>query len=255
MVEAPSVQIRALHASYGARVAIRDLSLDCVAGAVTAVIGPSGCGKSTMLRCVNRLHESAANARVSGAVFVGQADVYARAVDVVALRRRIGMVFQRPTPFPTLSIFENVASGIRASGIRASNRALSDSVEAALQRSGLWPEVSHQLHGSALALSGGQQQRLCIARALAVDPAVLLLDEPTASLDPMSTQGIEELLYELRGTVTVILVTHNMQQAARVSDTTAFMLDGVLVEHAPSRALFTTPGDPRTEAYLTGRFG
>ena len=147
MVEAPSVQIRALHASYGARVAIRDLSLDCVAGAVTAVIGPSGCGKSTMLRCVNRLHESAANARVSGAVFVGQADVYARAVDVVALRRRIGMVFQRPTPFPTLSIFENVASGIRASGIRASNRALSDSVEAALQRSGLWPEVSHQLIG------------------------------------------------------------------------------------------------------------
>lgn len=255
MVEAPGVHIRALHARYGSRVAVRDLSLDCVAGAVTAVIGPSGCGKSTLLRCINRLHESAADATVSGSVFVGQADIYARAVDVIALRRRIGMVFQRPTPFPTLSIFDNVAAGIRASGSRSANRALSDRVEAALQRAGLWSEVAHQLHGSALALSGGQQQRLCIARALAVDPAVLLLDEPTASLDPMGTQRIEELLYELRGAVTVILVTHNMQQAARVSDSTAFMLDGALVEHAPSRSLFTTPTDTRTEAYLTGRFG
>lgn len=255
MGKPPDVQIRALHANYGSRAAVRDLSLDCIAGAVTAVIGPSGCGKSTLLRCINRLHESAANATVSGSVFVGQADIYARAVDVIALRRRIGMVFQRPTPFPTLSIFDNVAAGMRAAGSRSSNRELSDRVEAALQRAGLWSEVANQLYGSALALSGGQQQRLCIARALAVDPAVLLLDEPTASLDPMGTQRIEELLYELRGTVTVILVTHNMQQAARVSDTTAFMLDGALVEHASSRALFTTPADTRTEAYLTGRFG
>ncbi len=255
MVKAGGVQIRDLNASYGSRVAVRDFTLDCIAGAVTAVIGPSGCGKSTLLRCVNRLHESAANASVFGSVFVDEADIYARAVDIIALRRRIGMVFQRPTPFPTLSIFDNVAAGIRATGCRRSNHELSDSVEAALQRAGLWSEVENQLYGSALALSGGQQQRLCIARALAVDPAVLLLDEPTASLDPMSTQAIEELLYELRGTVTVILVTHNMQQAARVSDTTAFMLDGALVEHAPSRALFTTPTDTRTEAYLTGRFG
>ncbi len=252
--KAPEVAIRELTASYGSRVAVRNVSLACSPGIVTAIIGPSGCGKSTLLRCINRLHESVPGAVAKGSVRIDGDEIYARHVDRIALRRRVGMVFQRPTPFPTLSIFDNVAAGVRAGNLAAES-AMHAIVERALTRAGLWAEVKERLLGSALALSGGQQQRLCIARALAVDPLVLLLDEPTASLDPLGTQRIEELVYELRGTVTLIIVTHNMQQAARVSDVTAFMLDGELVEHAPTGALFTTPQDQRTEAYVTGRFG
>jgi phosphate transport system ATP-binding protein len=253
--DAPSVTLQGVTASYGSRVALRDVSLACRGGAVTAIIGPSGCGKSTLLRCVNRLHETAAGATTSGSVRIGDAEIYAATTNPVALRRRVGMVFQRPTPFPTMSVFDNVASGLRAAGLTLRGHALADRVEMALRRAGLWAEVVDRLEGSALALSGGQQQRLCVARALAIEPQVMLLDEPTASLDPLGTQRIEELLYELRGDVTVIIVTHNMQQAARISDVTAFMLDGMLVEAAPTRLLFTTPVDPRTEAYITGRFG
>lgn len=253
--DAPSVTLQGVTASYGSRVALRDVSLACRGGAVTAIIGPSGCGKSTLLRCVNRLHETAPGATTSGSVRIGDAEIYAATTNPVALRRRVGMVFQRPTPFPTMSVFDNVASGLRAAGLNLRGHALADRVEIALRRAGLWAEVVDRLDGSALALSGGQQQRLCVARALAVEPQVMLLDEPTASLDPLGTQRIEELLYELRGDVTVIIVTHNMQQAARISDVTAFMLDGMLVEAAPTRLLFTTPVDPRTEAYITGRFG
>ncbi len=251
---APNVSITDLVAQYGSRVAVRRVSLECPAGAVTAIIGPSGCGKSTLLRCVNRLHETAPEGRVFGSVRVGGDEVYARRVDPIALRRRVGMVFQRPTPFPTLSVFENVAAGVRA-GRTAAPHELDQIVTRSLMRAGLWAEVKDRLRGSALALSLGQQQRLCIARALAVEPQVLLLDEPTASLDPLGTQRIEELVYELRASVTLIIVTHNMQQAARVSDRTAFMFEGELVEQAPTRTLFTTPMDSRTEAYVTGRFG
>lgn len=252
---APAVVMEHVRASYGERVALRDVALTCGAGAVTAVIGPSGCGKSTLLRCINRLHEAQPGASASGRVCIGDRDVYAPDTNLIALRRRIGMVFQRPTPFPTMTVFDNIAAGIRAAGIATRGGELADRVEYALRRAGLWSEVSDRLDGSAIALSGGQQQRLCVARALAIDPQVLLLDEPTASLDPLGTQRIEELLYELRGDVTVIIVTHNMQQAARISDVTAFMLDGMLIEAAPTRLLFTTPIDPRTEAYVTGRFG
>ncbi len=252
---APVVTLRNVSALYGARVAVNNVTLDCAPGRVTAIIGPSGCGKSTLLRCLNRLHESVSGATTTGSIRIGETEINARTVNPIALRRRIGMVFQRPTPFPTLSIFENVAAGLRSGGGMLSESALRDRVQHALNRAGLWSEVHNRLHGSAIALSGGQQQRLCIARALAIEPSVLLLDEPTASLDPLGTQRIEELVYELRGTVTLIIVTHNMQQAARVSDTTAFLLDGALVEHAPTRTLFMTPSDERTEAYVTGRFG
>ncbi len=252
---APRVEVRHLTASYGRRVAVQDVSLTCPAGAVTAIIGPSGCGKSTLLRCINRLHETVPGARMAGRILLDDEPVDGDAVDPIALRRRVGMVFQRPTPFPTLSIFENVAAAVGAGAAGIHGAALADRVERALRRAALWDEVKDRLRGSPVALSGGQQQRLCVARALAAEPAVLLLDEPTASLDPLGTQRIEELLYELRGGVTVVIVTHNMQQAARVSDVTAFMLDARLVEAAPTRTLFTTPGDPRTEAYITGRFG
>ncbi|HYW31895.1 MAG TPA: phosphate ABC transporter ATP-binding protein [Gemmatimonas sp.] len=231
------------------------MSVDCRGAAVTAIIGPSGCGKSTLLRCINRLHETVPGASVSGQVLLDGDDVYGSGVNPVELRRRIGMVFQRATPFPALSVFDNVAAGLRAGPDRLGRAGTADAVEQALRRASLWNEVRDRLHGSALALSGGQQQRLCIARALAVNPAVLLLDEPTTSLDPVGTQRIEELLYELRASVTVVVVTHNMQQAARISDVTIFMLDGGIVEHGVTGALFTTPSDPRTEAYITGRFG
>ncbi len=249
------IQLRDVTAHFGSRAALRGVTLDCAAGAVTAIIGPSGSGKSTLLRCINRLHEITPGARTSGTVRIGDIDVHAQNTSVVTLRRSIGMVFQRPTPFPTMSVFDNVASGLRAAQPRLRRNALAEQVERALRRAGLWNEVVDRLDGSALALSGGQQQRLCLARALAVNPQVLLLDEPTASLDPLGSQRIEELLYELRGEVTIVIVTHNMQQAARVSDVTAFLLDGELVEVAPTQRLFTTPRDPRTEAYVTGRFG
>ena len=250
------VAVRHLDAYYGATRAVRDINLDFMDGHVTAIIGPSGCGKSTLLRCLNRMHETAPGARTEGEVILDDMDIFSRGVNAIAVRRRVGMVFQRPTPFPTMSIRDNVAAGFRGWGRGCPSRREIDAiVEQSLKRAALWEEVKDRLRDSATALSGGQQQRLCIARALATGPRVLLLDEPTASLDPLSSQKVEELVYELRGTVTVIIVTHNMQQAARVSDRTAFMLAGELIEVAPTRQLFTTPADSRTEAYITGRFG
>jgi phosphate transport system ATP-binding protein len=244
-----------LSAWFGTQPAVRNVSVDFRAQEVTAIIGPSGCGKSTLLRCLNRMHETVPTARVEGAVLLHGTDIYGKGVSAIALRRHIGMVFQRPSPFPTMSIRDNVAAGLRVRGNRISRAATDEIVERALRRAALWDEVKDRLRTTALGLSGGQQQRLCIARALANDPAVLLLDEPTASLDPISTQKVEDLVYELRQEVTVVIVTHNMQQAARVSDRTAFMLAGELVELAPTTRLFTTPTDDRTEAYITGRFG
>jgi phosphate transport system ATP-binding protein len=250
------VAVRHLDAFYGATRAVRDVSIDFLDRNVTAIIGPSGCGKSTLLRCLNRMHETAPGARTEGEVVLDGMDIFARGVNPIEVRRRIGMVFQRPTPFPTMSIRDNVAAGFRGLGRQAPHRREIDGiVEQSLRRAALWDEVKDRLRESATALSGGQQQRLCIARALATGPRVLLLDEPTASLDPLSTQKIEELVYELRSSVTVVIVTHNMQQAARVSDRTAFMLTGELIEVARTNQLFTTPSDQRTEAYITGRFG
>ncbi len=238
----------------GARVAIDDVTLAFPDRQVTAVIGPSGCGKSTLLRCLNRLHETVPGGRAGGRVLLDGAD--ARALDPADLRRRVGMVFQRPTPFPARSVRDNVAAGVAALGRRAPRGAALDAVvEGALRRAGLWDEVRDRLADDALRLSGGQQQRLCIARALAPRPDVLLLDEPTAALDPLSAQKVEELVYALRAEITVVVVTHNLQQAARVADRTAFLLGGRLVEAGPSDALFTAPADPRTEAYVTGRYG
>jgi phosphate transport system ATP-binding protein len=244
-----------LSAWFGTQPAVRGVSVDFREREVAAIIGPSGCGKSTLLRCLNRMHETVPTARVEGAVLLHGTDIYGDGVSPIALRRHIGMVFQRPSPFPTMSIRDNVAAGLRVRGERISRAATDEIVERALRRSALWDEVKDRLRASALGLSGGQQQRLCIARALANEPEVLLLDEPTASLDPISTQKVEDLVYELRQDVTVVIVTHNMQQAARVSDRTAFMLGGELVEVAPTAKLFTAPSDDRTEAYITGRFG
>jgi phosphate transport system ATP-binding protein len=245
-----------LGAFFGTAQVVSGVSITFGDREVTAVIGPSGCGKSTLLRCLNRMHETVPTARVSGAVTLDGQDIYARGVNPIEVRRHVGMVFQRPTPFPTMSIRDNVAAGLRILGRQRPSRSETDHiVEDALRRAALWDEVSTRLEDSAVGLSGGQQQRLCIARALATKPAVLLLDEPTASLDPISTQKVEELVYELRRDMTVVIVTHNMQQAARVSDRTAFMLGGELIEVAPTNSLFTTPSDSRTEAYITGRFG
>jgi len=256
---APSGRTRlaaeSLDAWFGSAQALRDVSLTVPDGTVTAIIGPSGCGKSTLLRCLNRMHETVPGARTTGHVLLDGHDLYARDVDPVAVRQRIGMVFQRPTPFPTMSIRGNVAAGLHVRRPRPSRFECEAIVEQALRRAGLWDEVRNRLRASATELSGGQQQRLCIARALATSPEILLLDEPTASLDPLSTQVVEELVRDLRGDVTILIVTHNMQQAARVSDRAAFMLAGELIELAPTERLFTSPSDPRTEAYITGRFG
>jgi phosphate transport system ATP-binding protein len=249
------IVVEHLNAWFGSNRAVRDVSLEIPDRQVTAIIGPSGCGKSTLLRCLNRMHETVPTARVSGRVVLDERDIYAQGVSPIAVRKRVGMVFQRPTPFPTMSIRDNVAAGLRVMGERRSRAEVDEIVERALTRAALWDETSDRLAKSAVALSGGQQQRLCIARALATNPEVLLLDEPTASLDPASTQRIEELVHELRREITIVIVTHNMQQAARVSDRTAFLLAGELVELAPTNALFTAPADERTEAYITGRFG
>jgi phosphate transport system ATP-binding protein len=251
-----AMRVRELHAWFGAVHAVRGVSLDFPANEVTAIIGPSGCGKSTLLRCLNRMHETIPNARVEGEVLFDGQDIYGDDVDPITLRRHVGMVFQRPTPFPTMSIRDNVAAGLRVQpGEKLKRAQVDEVVERALREAALWDEVKDRLKASATGISGGQQQRLCIARALATAPRVLLLDEPTASLDPLSTQKVEEIVYELRRTMTVIIVTHNMQQAARVSDRTVFMLSGEMVETASTRVMFTTPSDPRTEAYITGRFG
>jgi phosphate transport system ATP-binding protein len=255
---APSaVRTVALDAWFGAIHAVRGVSLEIPERHVTAIVGPSGCGKSTLLRCINRMHETIPGARVGGEVWLTGQNIYAPGTNAIRVRRLVGMVFQRPTPFPTMSIRDNVAAGLRVSlsGSRPRRSDIDGIVERALRRTALWDEVKDRLSASATALSGGQQQRLCIARALATEPPVLLLDEPTASLDPISTQRVEELVYELRQDVTIVIVTHNMQQAARVSERTVFMLAGELVEVAPTRSLFTAPVDPRTEAYITGRFG
>jgi phosphate transport system ATP-binding protein len=248
--EAPvRFQISNLNFFYGPKQAIFGVNLKIPANRVTALIGPSGCGKSTFLRTLNRMNEIIRNTRVEGEILLDGQDILQ--MDVVGLRRRVGMVFQRPNPFPK-SIYENVAYGLRINGYKGR---LNDLVEHSLRRAALWDEVKDYLKKSAFALSGGQQQRLCIARALAVDPEVLLLDEPCSALDPVTTAKIEELLFQLKDSCTLAIVTHNMQQAARVSDFTAFMLDGKLIEHSETSKLFTTPTDPRTEAYITGRFG
>jgi len=242
-------QIANLDFFYGAKQAVFGLNLKIPASKITALIGPSGCGKSTFLRNLNRMNETIRGTRYTGEILLDGQDI--KRMDVVALRRRVGMVFQRPNPFPK-SIYDNVAYGLRINGY--SGR-LDDLVEHSLKRAALWDEVKDALHKSAFALSGGQQQRLCIARALAVDPEVLLLDEPCSALDPVTTAKIEELMFHLKDSCTMAIVTHNMQQAARASDFTAFMLDGKLIEHNETSKLFTTPQDPRTEAYITGRFG
>jgi phosphate transport system ATP-binding protein len=251
------IAAESLDAYFAAARVVRGVSFAVETGRVTAIIGPSGCGKSTLLRCLNRMHETVPGARVEGEVRFNGRDIYERSVSAISVRRHIGMVFQRPTPFPTMSIRDNVAAGLKIlpRDERPSRRETDDVVESALRRAALWDEVHDRLGASAVALSGGQQQRLCIARALATSPTALLLDEPTASLDPISTQRVEELVYELREQVTVIIVTHNMQQAARISDRTAFMLMGELIEYGPTSTIFTAPSDSRTEAYITGRFG
>jgi phosphate transport system ATP-binding protein len=243
-----------LTALFRRTAAVKEVSLEIPRHAVTAIIGPSGCGKSTFLRCLNRMHELSEGGWVTGKVWLEGIDIYGGGVNPVAVRRHVGMVFQRPTPFPTMSVYDNVAAGVRTNG-RVPRKTLDEAVERALRQAALWDEVKDRLRGSALALSGGQQQRLCIARALAPGPEVLLLDEPTASLDPQGTLRIEELCHELKRRYTIVIVTHNLQQAARVSDRTAFFYLGELVEVGNTNDIFTKPQQARTEAYITGRFG
>ena len=246
--------VRGLNFYYGPKRALEDISIDIPERLVTAFIGPSGCGKSTFLRTLNRMNDIIPKTRVEGRVEIDGRDIYDGGLDVVALRRRVGMVFQKSNPFPK-SIFENVAYGLRINGLAPGRAALQARVEESLKQAALWEEVKDRLHESALALSGGQQQRLCIARALAVKPDVLLMDEPASALDPIATQRIEELIYRLKSTYTIVIVTHNMQQAARVSDLTAFFWLGRLVEAGPTDRIFTNPGEKLTEDYVTGRFG
>jgi phosphate transport system ATP-binding protein len=239
---------------YGANRALEDINLKVFPNQVTAFIGPSGCGKSTFLRSLNRMNDIIPDTRVEGSIQVDGQDIYASSVDVVDLRRRIGMVFQKSNPFPK-SIFDNVAYGLRINGMAASKAELSARIEESLRQAALWDEVKDRLHESALALSGGQQQRLCIARALAVRPDIILMDEPASALDPIATQRIEELVYDLKKSYTIVIVTHNMQQAARVSDHTAFFWLGRLVEYDRTEKIFTAPAEKLTEDYVTGRFG
>jgi phosphate transport system ATP-binding protein len=246
------VTLRGVNAWYGDVHAIKGVDLDYAPNEVTAMIGPSGCGKSTLVRCINRMHEEIPGARSEGSITLDHLDIYGPGVDVVAVRRVIGMVFQKPNPFPTMSIYDNVAAGLRLSGVRGS---LDERVERSLRGAGLWDEVKDRLKAPGIGLSGGQQQRLCIARTIAVEPEVILMDEPCSALDPIATLRIEELIGELKKDYTIVIVTHNMQQAARVADTTAFMLDGELIEHAPTDKVFTQPDDSRTEEYVTGKFG
>jgi phosphate transport system ATP-binding protein len=238
---------------YGAKQALRDITLEMSSHSVTALIGPSGCGKSTFLRSINRMNALLPGVRHEGVIRLDGVDVYGGDIDAVSLRRRVGMVFQRWNPFPK-SIYANVAYGPRINGVRRAAD-LDDIVESALRRAALWDEVKDRLRGHALALSGGQQQRLCIARALANEPDVLLLDEPASALDPIATQKIEELVYELKRDLTIVIVTHNLQQAARISDVTAFFYLGQLIEAGPTHRIFTSPAHERTDAYITGRFG
>jgi phosphate transport system ATP-binding protein len=253
IVQGHAVTLRGLNAYYGDTHAVKDVNLEYAANRVTAMIGPSGCGKSTLVRCINRMHEEIPGARATGEVNLDDLDLYSDGVDVVSVRRAVGMVFQKPNPFPTMSIYDNVAAGIRLSGTRGVN--IKERVETSLKRAGLWEEVKDRMGQPGIGLSGGQQQRLCIARTIAVEPEVILMDEPASALDPISTLKIEELILELKRRYTIVLVTHNMQQAARVADTTAFMLNGELVEHASTEKIFSNPDDERTEQYVTGKFG
>lgn len=249
----PMVSAQNVCVHYGAKSAIRDINLEIHRNAVTALIGPSGCGKSTFLRVLNRMNDLVEGSRTTGAVILDGTDIYGPAVDVVSVRRRVGMVFQRPNPFPK-SVFENVAFGLKIGGEKHPSR-LAERVESSLRQAALWDEVKDRLDDSAFGLSGGQQQRLCIARALAIEPDVLLMDEPASALDPIATAKIEGLIRELAAKYTITIVTHSMQQAARVSDYTAFFYVGELVEFGETRSVFTRPKNPRTEEYITGRFG
>lgn len=254
------LEVQSLSAWYGSTLAIKDVSMTIQAKAITAIIGPSGCGKSTLIRCLNRMHEVSHGGRVAGCILLDGKDIYAKEVDSVAIRRRIGMVFQKPSPFPTMSIFDNVAAGLRLTRLWSRRWELEEVVQRSLRQAALWDEVKDKLNQSGASLSGGQQQRLCIARALAVEPEIILLDEPCSSLDPAATLKIEDLMRTLGQDYTIIIVTHNMQQAARVSDMAAFMMmgddrAGRLVEYGPTTQLFTNPKDKRTEDYITGRFG
>jgi phosphate transport system ATP-binding protein len=239
---------------YGAHQALRDISMDMYARHVTAIIGPSGCGKSTFLRSLNRMNDVIAGVRMEGEIIIDEQNIISPDIDVVTLRRNVGMVFQQPNPFPK-TIFENIAYGLRINGLVNSSIERESRVEEALRQAAIWNEVKDRLHKSALSMSGGEQQRLCIARALAVRPEILLMDEPASALDPISTSKIEDLIFRLKKEYTIVIVTHNMQQAARVSDYTAFFLQGELVELGPTVQIFTNPRDKRTEDYITGRFG
>jgi phosphate transport system ATP-binding protein len=251
--EQVALSINNLNLFYGEKQALQNISMDIPKGQVTAFIGPSGCGKSTLLRCINRMNDLVDICKITGEINLHGQNIYGKHVDVAELRRKVGMVFQRPNPFPK-SIYENVVYGLRIKG-ENSRRVLDEAVEKSLKSAALWNEVKDRLHESALGLSGGQQQRLVIARAIAIEPEVLLLDEPTSALDPISTLTIEELINDLKQQFTVVIVTHNMQQAARVSDQTAFMYMGDLIEYSDTNTLFTTPGKKKTEDYITGRYG
>jgi phosphate transport system ATP-binding protein len=248
------IAVKGLNFHYGAKQALENITIDIPANLVTAFIGPSGCGKSTFLRTLNRMNDIIPGTRVDGSVEIDGKDIYTGGIDVVGLRRRVGMVFQKSNPFPK-SIFENIAYGVKLNGLAKSRAELQGRIEESLKQAAIWEEVKDRLHESALALSGGQQQRLCIARALAVKPDVLLMDEPASALDPIATQRIEELIYQLKASYTIVIVTHNMQQAARVSDRTAFFWLGKLIEAGPTDKMFTNPGQKLTEDYVTGRFG
>ena len=247
------VNVKGLNAYYGNQHSVKDVTIAFPANQVTAIIGPSGSGKSTVVRCINRMHEEIPGARATGSVMLDDLDIYDAGVDLTAVRRAIGMVFQKPNPFPTMSIFDNVAAGLRLTGTKSDN--LRERVHTSLRAVGLWGEVQDRLNSPGVGLSGGQQQRLCIARTVAIEPEVILMDEPCSALDPIATLKVEELIEELKTRYTIVIVTHNMQQAARVADSTVFMLDGEVVEHAATNDIFTNPGDERTERYVTGKFG
>jgi len=253
LVPEPLIDIQSLNLWYGTKPALEDISLQIPKNRVTAFIGPSGCGKSTLLRCLNRMNDLIDSVRIQGTILIGGENVYAPGTDVVALRKRVGMVFQRSNPFPK-TLYENVAYGLRVAGVRRKG-VLDEAVERSLQAAALWDEVKDRLQESALSLSGGQQQRLCIARAIAVEPEIILMDEPCSALDPVATAKIESLIHELEQAYTIVIVTHNMQQAARVSDLTAFLYLGRLIEVGPTDKIFTTPDKRETEDYITGRFG
>jgi phosphate transport system ATP-binding protein len=248
------VSIKKLEAWFGTKQALKDVSLDVKENTITAIIGPSGCGKTTLIRCLNRMHEMTPSSRSRGQVIIDGIDIYDRNIDPVIIKRRIGMVFQKPNPFPTMSIYDNVAAGLKLNGVK-DRQLIDEIVKESLQGAGIWEEVKNELDKPGMGLSGGQQQRLCIARALAMQPEVLLMDEPTSALDPMASTKIEELVHDLKQELTIIIVTHNMQQAARVSDYTAFMYLGALVEYGPTKKIFENPEKELTERYISGKFG